>query len=153
MTKRPLPKLLTMNNPGAMRDGYGVNYQPGRDDGFSRFTHLSDGVQSLASWLFDLNVYHQKHSVPDMALAHIAGRGISALDYIENLRVSLRITNPLMAKGFISLHDPLVALTVITAFIDAELGAIPADYPNKHHWVSIGTIQPAMVRCNRWAVI
>jgi hypothetical protein len=148
-----LPIGIQNNNPGNLRQAYGMKYPTTLKGGYAYFPSLCDGVEALSKLTYDYYVSHGLRTLPKFIERYAPATENDVLAYVRNMVLILNI-NPLRVDTqSIDISDPWRAMIFMRALIRCECGAKPAGETTSGDWVPISTFATAMNRAARWGAI
>ena len=153
MTLNPLPLGIRNNNPGNLRQAYGMSYKTELVDGFAKFKSLSDGVEALCRLTSDYYTVHGLRTLPQFISRYAPAsendvaayvRQMVLLLHVDPLRVNTADTN--LDRGWAALH-------FMRAIIIVENGNAPASWLPPCEWIDLTTWTACMHRSTKWRIV
>ena len=144
------PLGIINNNPGNLREGFGLTYKTPKSNGFAQFKTMTDGCQSLAALVYSYYQFHGLKTIGAFVSRYAPASENDVLAYSNAIADFLRIDRSKIDTYDLRLTFPWRAFHLIEAIIRVECGAAPDEIPTAPNWVRIEDIVTGMQRSNRW---
>lgn len=153
MTSYEIPIGIRNNNPGNLRQAYGMEFKTVLINGYASFPSLLNGVQSLAMLTYDYYVVHGLRTLPDFVGRYAPATENDVLAYIKNMRDFLHYPVARPDNAPLELSDPWNAILFIRAVIRCECGLKPRGETVSGDWVPPSIMAAAIAAAHRWGPV
>lgn len=147
------PLGIRLNNPGLLRRGFDLDYEPEQVEGFASFRSMGDGLYCQAKLL------HQYYFVQKRtALFQIIPRWAPAAEndvdqYVALMAKFMGIQTPSPEHSDLGFGHAWNVANFMLAMHRVENGWTPPDWPSAPHWVGISQMSVALQRTNLWGTV
>lgn len=150
MTSPQLPIGIRNNNPGNLRQAYGMSFKTELREGFAVFPTMRFGCQSLALLSWDYYQLHKLKTLPDFIARYAPASENDVQAYIKNMAWIMGIPENMAPVYDLRLDIPGHCLTFMRAIARVENGAPPRLWANGESWATLATWHAAMVEAGHW---
>lgn len=148
--QQTMPLGMRQNNPGNLREAFGLAYRVPVANGFAQFKSLVDGC---TSYFHDMSVKYSKDglvTLPAYIARYAPPSENATASYTRRMALALNMNPLALTTTDLNLHDAWRALDFARAQFMIEQGGTPKAWPWGREWVNAQTLLQGLINAQYW---
>lgn len=147
------PLGIRLNNPGLMRRGLFVDYEPEIVEGFASFRSMGDGLYSQAMLLHNYYAVLGRKTLVSIIPRWAPASENDVQQYVTLMAGFMGIAGPKPQFEDVGFGQPWNMVRFMLAMHLVENGHPPTDWPSFPNWVGISQMSVALQRTGIWGTV